>query len=324
LLNSSKETSEWRWDAGWGTPWWWGPPTMWPPSWGWCAWWWLPTAGNAVVGFIAIATSYDWIDFLSFVFLFLFWKKKQLLRSALCNSCHLVIVLQQSCEIKEKLNEIQATNFTFFSMCSFVCLCTQFTLIIIWRDKQQLLFELERVLHWIELLSKPWSFTTSFLSVQTKDWEDDGTWKISNFKSFFRLQRNKQIMNLFLYTKQRSLKNMTLNLLSTTPQVNSTNWSESSRVCVFGWYVCVVGGKRLFYLSFFLFVCLSVCSCVSSICTRAMHLSARPAASPTAISREAKKNVSHRPKILNMVQPPMEASKAVRKLCWFERKKINR
>jgi hypothetical protein len=34
---------------------------------------------------------------------------------------------------------------------------------------------------------------------------------------------------------------------------------------------------------------LSVCSCVSSICTRAMHLSARPVASPTAISREAKK-----------------------------------
>lgn len=67
----------------------------------------------------------------TFCLLSLFWKKKQLLRSALCNSCHLVIVLQQSCEIKEKLNEIQATNFTFFSMCSFVCLCTQFTLIII-------------------------------------------------------------------------------------------------------------------------------------------------------------------------------------------------
>jgi hypothetical protein len=61
-----------------------------------------------------------------------------------------------------------------------------------------------------------------------------------------------------------------------------------------------------------------------------IHLHARHALerTPARITNRhferSEKNVSHRPKIFIMVQPPMEASKAVRKLCWFQRKKINR
>ena len=57
----------------------------------------------------------------TFCLLSLFWKKKQLLRSALCNSCHLVIVLQQSCEIKEKLKYRQ--RILRFFRCVLLCVC---------------------------------------------------------------------------------------------------------------------------------------------------------------------------------------------------------